>query len=181
MCRRRGERISRKRGKDSSSSKGFTLIEILLVIGLVALMSGFLLTDWGNVAEAFGRQNWRESTQEAFRRGHFLAETRGDAVRLRFDPERREFVLESGDGGDRLESLGAEGILAVRMLRGEGFQTGQNSRRGLSVVFGADGTATPVRLEVEHRAGVSVFQNHPFSGRLIDGSRDLGPVAFSDW
>ncbi len=161
--------------------KGFTLLEILLVIALIGLMSGFLLTDWGNVSEAFGRRDWRETVEEAFRRGHFLAEIREEGVRLRFDPESGDFLLEDSRTGEGIESLEAGQIRDISLVRGRADRIADLGYDGFSVRFAADGSATPVVFEVRTDSDGVILRNHPFSGKLTDGTERVDGVAYSDW
>ncbi len=150
------------------SRKGFTLLEILLVIALIGLMSGFLLTDWGNVADSFGRRDWKEATEEAFRRGHFLAEVGSEDVVLRLDAEAGEFVFESGGAGAEVERMEAPGIESLERAGDSVRDGGAFGRKDpFAVRFGADGSAQPVVFEVLRANGESaVLRNHPFSGRI---------------
>jgi prepilin-type N-terminal cleavage/methylation domain-containing protein len=164
---------------------GFTLLEILLVIGLIGLLGGFLLTDWGNVAEAFGRRDWRQTAEESFRRGHFLAETSDRSVRLRFDDEERAFVLEDAETGEPLERLEAPGIEAVNRIdrrRGAGRIGLDDSPLGggFSVRFGTDGSAEAVRFEVVRSGGTAVLRNHPFSGRVIAADEEVESPLYAE-
>ena len=170
----RGDRLDR--------SSAFTLLEILLVIALIGLSTGFLLTDWGNVADSFGRRNWKDSLQESFRRAHFLAETTDQSVRLRFDPEERALVLEDGETGESLEREPVEGIEEIRRTGGRGGAIASNRSRSLSardlfsIRFGRDGSAEAVIIEVRRPNGIVRFRNHPFSGRLIEEGEEASPL-----
>lgn len=149
---------------------GFTLIEILLVIALIGLMTGFLLVDWGNVSESFGRRNWKQSIEGTFRRAHYLAETEDEAIRVRFEPEDGVLVIETLEAGDELERVDLRGVEG--MAKVERNASTSLSRPGqapfFSIIFGRDGSAEPVVFEVTRQQGRTKFLNHPFSGRLID-------------
>ncbi len=150
--------------------KGFTLIEILLVIALIGLLTGFLLVDWGNVSESFGRRNWKQSIEESFRRAHYLAETEDEALRVRFDPEESVLVLERLDGGEELERFPLRGVEEISEVATGASTSLSRGARDLifSIEFGRDGSAETVVFDVTRSDGESRFQNHPFSGRLID-------------
>ncbi len=170
-CRRRSDR-----------SSAFTLLEILLVIALIGLSTGFLLTDWGNVAESFGRRNWKASLQESLRRGHFLAETDDRPVRLRFDPEERVLVLEDGETGVRLEAEPVPGVEEIRRVGGRGGPADSgppgSSSPGevFAIRFGRDGSAEAAVIEVRRPGGIVRLRNHPFSGRLIGEGEETSPL-----
>jgi len=156
---------------------GFTLLEILLVIALIGLLGGFLLMDWGNLAESFGRRGWQQSIEESFRRGHFLAETRDRSVRLRFDPEERRLVLEDDETGTLLESEPLESVEQMRQIPRDGSVTGLGADRRqpfFSVRFGRDGAAEPILFEVIREDATHRFRNHPFSGRFMDPDEEWG-------
>lgn len=150
---------------------GFTLLEILLVIALIGLLGGFLLMDWGNLAESFGRRSWKESVEETLRRGHFLAETRDRAVRMRFDPEERRLILEDAESGQELESEALDSVEEIRRLGERAAATSltrPDERRFFSVRFGRDGSAESILFEVVRESSSARFRNHPFSGRLLE-------------
>ncbi|MEM0965719.1 MAG: type II secretion system protein [Verrucomicrobiota bacterium] len=157
--------------KIRSHQEGLTLLEILLVIALIGLLAGFLLTDWGNVADSFGRRGWKQSIEEAFRRGHFLAETNDQSIRLRFDSENRVLILEEGANGTELETVDLPSVETISIVSG-GRPTNGFDRDFFSVRFGRDGSAQMITFEVERDSGSTLLHNHPFSGQLFEGERD---------
>jgi|GEM_PF-3866213 len=165
-------------GKIRNAKRGFTLLEILLVIALIGLMGGFLLTDWGNVADSFGRRSWKQTVEEAFRRAHYLAETGDHPVQLRFDPDERILLLESAESGSMLESFPLESVEEIERsseLTGRirsSFGDGGVNRNNFMVRFGRDGSAESIRFDVIRGSESVSFRNHPFSGRLIEGGAE---------
>ncbi|MGE9289541.1 MAG: type II secretion system protein [Puniceicoccales bacterium] len=159
--------------------RGFTLIEILLVIALIGLLSGLMLTDWGNVADSFGRRSWRQSIEETFRRAHYLAETGDQAIRLRFDPEERTLHLEEAESGELLESTDLSTVESIRRVTAPGLGSSLGNLRSddyFTLRFGRDGSAEPIFFEVTRESSRTTLHNHPFSGRILD--EDDGNTSF---
>ncbi len=159
-----------------SQRSGFTLIEILLVIALIGLLGGFLLVDWANMADSFGRRGWKQSLEESFRRAHFLAETGDQPIRLRFDAEEGIAILENAEDGALIESISIGGVEEIRRVGSRDRATGLASGPEgdfFSVRFGRDGSAEAIVFEVTRDRSQIRFRNHPFSGRLADADEEI--------
>lgn len=149
---------------------GFTLLEILVTLGLIALLSGVLvlgvnslLTDRPKtVDELF----WT-AVQEV--RRNALLNNRD--TRLRFDPDSREFVAGSAGGEMRYGFVPREeaefDFLAPRssggssaiLLGGDLVET----RTVPFVTFFSDGTCSPFRVQFRTRNGPRVIEIDPWT------------------
>lgn len=141
------------------------------MIALIGLLGGFLLMDWGNIADTFGRRSGKEAIEEGFRRAHFLAETGDRSIRMRFAQEDGTLILEDAENGDVLETMAVPGVEEIRRVDGRSSAMERIRSRDeyFSVRFGRDGSAEPIVFQVTRSQSKDRFHNHPFSGQLLEG------------
>lgn len=149
-------------GDDSTGPRGFTLLEILLALALIALLGTLLVG-----ASSRALTNKPVSTDDLFWKAcseaRKLALESGREVRLGFADERekgRRFTVEGGTGARDFPITGA-GEIAVNFLSGQkvagsavilGGQLVETQALPF-VTFYGDGTCTAFRVQI--RSGVS--------------------------
>ena len=135
-------------------SSGFTLIEILLVIAVMALLSTLFITGVGVLASREERTP-EEVFEQAMREARWLALEGERPVMLGFDDEKKAFFLIRETGGERLHEYPVDKNASVRFLkqrpratyvliRGELVQTEPVEQ----VAFFPDGSSVPFSVEI---------------------------------
>lgn len=78
-----------------SSSRGFTLIEIMVVVALIALISAFTIP---TIATVFGRSvdEFAQELSGLFRECRDYALLKDKIVRIRFDLDKQQYWIEDG-------------------------------------------------------------------------------------
>jgi type II secretory pathway pseudopilin PulG len=74
-------------GKPSASIAGFTLIEIVLVLGLMAFAAAVVITNFASLADRGDSRTSEEILQTAVRHARFVAASERSIAELRFDKE----------------------------------------------------------------------------------------------
>lgn len=82
----------------SSARAGFSLIEIIIVIGLIALVAGLVITGAGGVLRGLGERPVDEILTQAVREARYQAAMQKETMRLRYDEEAARFIVESETG-----------------------------------------------------------------------------------
>lgn len=139
------------------SRAGFTLVEVLLVLALLALIGMVLLPAAGGLMPKSGGGGWEDNVAESFQKVRREAVVSGRELTMRFDPESRCFTWESGTSQPL--QLG-EAKLAVDFLRSTGTSSvligGQLVDTTVIPVlrFYPDGTCDPVRIQLRATGSV---------------------------
>lgn len=149
---------------------GFSLIEIIIVIGLIALISGLILTTAGGILRGIGERPAAETLALAVREARFQAASTKETTVLDFDSERMSFVIES-DTGEVLGTFSTgydEGNLQVQffqILPARG--TSPTSMPRIAPLdrprFRPDRSATPFEAELRVYDETSRHRFDPFS------------------
>lgn len=107
-------RPERSRGAPRSGVRAFTLLEVLVTIGLIALLSGVLVGGSMRLLD-----NRPVSADDIFREAVYEARKAAvetnEEVRLSFDPKEKHFNLDSG-GGARTFPLTGSPDLIIELL-----------------------------------------------------------------
>lgn len=151
-------------------SSGFTLIEILLVIAVMALLSTLFITGVGVLASREER-TLEEVFEEAMREARWLALEGERPVMLGFDDENKAFFLIRETGGQRLHEYPVDQNASVRFLkqrpratyvliRGELVQTEPVEQ----VAFFPDGSSVPFSVEIGYTADRRTYAVDPWTG-----------------
>lgn len=77
-------------------SRGFTIIEIVLVLGLMALAGSLMIANFASIADRGGKLNAEESLRAAIRQARFDAASERTIVSLSYDKESGSLALSSG-------------------------------------------------------------------------------------
>lgn len=144
-----------------ASGRGFTLVEVLLVLALMALVSAVLFPVAGAFLPGPDADNPEELLAGVLQEARRASVLSGRPVTLRFDAAGRRFVWQ-GDGADaprgdraaggvrQVEFLPVERGASV-LVRGRLVETARHA----AMDFYPDGTCQPVRLHVRPAAGAA--------------------------
>jgi prepilin-type N-terminal cleavage/methylation domain-containing protein len=136
---------------DLRRGTGFTLVEVLLVLALLALIGMVLLPVAGGLMPKAGGGGWEDNVAETLQRVRREAVVSGRELTMRFDPETRCLVwpggasepLGSGDAKPSVDFLRSTGTSAV-LIGGQLVET-----TVIPVLrFYPDGTCDPVRIQL---------------------------------
>jgi prepilin-type N-terminal cleavage/methylation domain-containing protein len=160
---------------------GFTLVEILLVIALIALLSTiFIGGSSALLAEKAPSPDAQFWTACGAARGEALDE--GKSVILTFDPKARGFVLDDGVQKKGMPLSGPDDLLvdfhpvasstsSSVLLGGTLVETESLA----SVTFYDDGTCTPFRAQVHSKLGAHILSIDPWTCAPVLSKTDATP------
>jgi type II secretory pathway pseudopilin PulG len=77
-------------------TRGFTIIEVVLVIGLIALAGAIVITNFASMADRGGDLSTEETLSAAIRKARFDAAKERSVVTMWFDDESGALALSSG-------------------------------------------------------------------------------------
>lgn len=136
---------------DGRSTRGFTLIEILLVLALLALFSALFIPGVNSILRQINERGPEQALADTVLAARGAALAAGRTVTLSYDAEKRtlqaddsavaDLVLEPGTALTLLPPAGGAQIL----LGGQAVETGELRR----VRFFADGTCDPFRVRLQ--------------------------------
>jgi len=170
--------ISETGSKSPHRTGGFTLIEIVLVLGLIAVAASIVIANFTSMAERGNELTVEQTLRAAVREARFLAARERIPATLRYNPENGslEIALEQGPessyelGGD----FGKDGGGQIRFFLippAEGlspFQPPDRSQLQTQTVrFAPDRCSSPFVVEIDHGSSTPerlVFD--PFSSLL---------------
>lgn len=156
---------------------GFSLIEFIIVIGLIALVSGLVITGAGSVLRGLGERPVDEILTQAVREARYQAAMQKETMRLRYDSEGARFVVESETGQQvKAFTIGYDpenvDVRFFQVLPYRG--TSRSGFTNLSPLeaprFRPDRSATPFEAEIRVYDDTSRHRYDPFSD--IELSRD---------
>lgn len=160
---------------------GFTLVEVLLVVALIALLSTIfiggssaLLTDKAPSPDA---QFW---TACGAARGEALGE--GKSVIMTFDQKTRDFVLNDGTAKKEMPLVGPDDMVidfhpadspsgSLSLIGGTLVETEPLA----SVTFYNDGTCTPFRVQIRSKLGAHVLAIDPWTCAQVLSKNNANP------
>ncbi len=87
-----------KQTVEAVSTKGFSLIEIVLVLGLMAFAAAVVITNFASLADRGDSQTSEEILQAAVREARFVAASERIITELRFDKENGSLSISSDAG-----------------------------------------------------------------------------------
>lgn len=126
--------------------RGFTLLEIVVVLALFGLVSVLLLGGSGSLLRAIGREDVESTTLNAIASARYEAVLAGRTLELRLDEKTR--VLDWGAG--RAILAGEDTVRLLPPVQTSAVLIGGRLEEAAisSVRFHADGTCDPFRVEI---------------------------------
>lgn len=161
--------------------RGFTLIELIIVIALVALIGGLMAINAESILRGLGDEPVERIFQKAVREARFQAAYLKESTELRYDEESAAFEIHTGSGrglasfpsGLEPEDPSVE-IIFEQILPEEGLNRNSvlNTIEVSAVTFRPDRSSTP--FQVIFDLGQTTFTQRfdPFSDIVIDDSRE---------
>ena len=161
--------------------RGFTLIELIIVIALVALIGGLVVINAEAIFRGLGEEPVDRILRKAVREARFQAAYLKEPIRLSFDEENSVFHL-TGSGGQGLATFktGEEGtsedieVEFEQILPEEGLN--RNARQETveieAVIFRPDRSSTPFQVMIRQGNRPYTLQFDPFSDIVINDSRE---------
>ena len=157
---------------------GFSLIELLLVLGLIGLASTLFMVNFGALIDRSGELAPEEVFREAVRQARFEAAAGRRQVHLRLALDGSALVLSEAHSEGELarfplgEDFGTGGNRALRLIvespvLATGFRSAvqMERREAPFVVFASDRSATPFAVVWEERGRPDIrWRIDPFSG-----------------
>lgn len=154
------------------SRGGFSLIEIIVTLALIALVAGLMVTNLGSVIQGLGTPPLPETLHKAVQEARYQAAATKQTVYLRFDPETAYFRI-AGENGSELGAIGTDydpGDRAVevvfeQILPSEGLSSlGRTERVEIPYVrFHPDRSSTPFVVNLRYDGDASTHRYDPFS------------------
>ena len=169
-------------GKHSAKAPGkagFTLIEIVLVLGLMILAATIVITNFASMADRGDSQTSVEILQAAVRKARFIAASERTIIELSFDKENGSLQIINGNRTDDsfpldnpFKGSGSAEIRFYLVPPGEGLSPQPDaSRTGLetnTVKFAADRSSSPFVVHLDSGSSTpDRFIFDPFSSLLI--------------
>ena len=163
----------------TKTEKGFTLIEIVMVLGLMAFAAAVVITNFASMADRGDSQTSEETLQAAVREARLIAATERMLAELRFDKETGSLLIsgEAAEGepfklGENFSKSGPAEIVFYLVPPSEGLSPptdASRTRLETSVVkFAPDRSSSPFVAEINTGSGTPtrmIFD--PFSSLLI--------------
>ncbi|MEX0325247.1 MAG: Tfp pilus assembly protein FimT/FimU [Puniceicoccaceae bacterium] len=158
--------------------RGFTLIELILVIALIALVGGLMVVNARAILRGLGEEPVDRILQNAVREARYQAASLKEPAFLYYDEEEGLLRINSGTGRELASFLTTEGevfpeiefeqILPARGL--EGF--GRDDTAPIDgIVFRPDRSSTPFQVIISEGPRSFTLRYDPFSAIVIDDSR----------
>ncbi len=159
--------------------RGFTLIELIIVIALIALVGGLVVINAQAILRGLGQEPVERVLQKSVREARYQAASLKESVYLSFDEEESALEVTS-ETGQTLASFTlqeedgeAPAIAFEQILPGIGLDRYRLETVPISnVVFRPDRSSTPFEAVVETGAETFTQRFDPFSAIVTDDSRE---------
>jgi general secretion pathway protein H len=154
--------VSRPPGRPRPGSPGFTLIEIVVVLAILAVATALVLPSIGRGSEALRLRSETGRVAALLREARLQAVSQRRATRVTLDRSRNTFALTAGDPEHPLRELSMPAGLRVTVATG-----------GESVGFSSRGLARETRWLVEASGGRRLaIDVDALTGRVTVGPED---------
>jgi len=145
------------------SSSGFTLLELLIVLALIAIASVFSIASVDRLAGRVQERRWSDLTQQSLAKLRNKAVMGGTVVSAEVDFEGGQLVRGAGEVQDRLLVLPA----SFRFLPATALTSGNTSTGKLALYFYPDGTMDEAMFDlVLPSEGRRRFHLARFTGKI---------------
>jgi prepilin-type N-terminal cleavage/methylation domain-containing protein len=160
--------------------RGFTLIELVIVIGLIALVGGLIVVNAQGILRGLGSQPAERILQKAIREARFQAATLKESSFLQYDSESGRLFITSSRGEGLAEFMmpGDSTGVPPEVTFEQVLPVAGNERPGdaetspiLLVVFRPDRSSTPFQAKLTDSSGSFTLRYDPFSSIVIRDSR----------
>lgn len=160
--------------------RGFTLVEFIIVIALIALVGGLVAVNAEAILRGLGEEPVERLLQKAVREARFQAASLKEPAQLRFDEETAAFEVTSRAGSPLAAfPTGLQGrtdrllIEFEQILPEQGLTRGGRTETAAidAVTFLPDRSSTPFRVTIDHDRTRFTLQFDPFSDIVIYDSR----------
>ena len=160
--------------------RGFTLVELVIVIGLIALVGGLIVINAEGILRGLGSEPAERILQKAIREARFQAASIKESAFLQYDSEIGLLLVIAASGqelasyplmdSDEPEppDLVFEQILPATGL---GSMDESETYRIPQVVFRPDRSSTPFQVRLTDSTGSYTLRYDPFSSIVIHDSR----------
>lgn len=152
--------------------KGFTIIEVLLALALIALVAGLFAANFDALLTSLEERRPEKVLYDTIREARYQALQQHEPMRLKFDKEAEALVVfKEGeekavykvDIGDRFE-VGFDVIGSAQMARGAFRSSSMRGGNGEDeVVFYPDGSSTPVLISLTEEGETVKLKLDPLS------------------
>lgn len=160
-----------------NKNQGFTLIEIVLVVGLIALGSGLVIANLIAFTDTSRGENPAEVLHRAVRDARYVAASEKQIARLKYDEERGALRVLPSEAlyplGEAFENRGAAEVRFYFVSPSRGLGRGSNSSsqrvETSEVLFAPDRSSTPFVAEIDMGSGAALQVSYdPFSGSVLN-------------
>ncbi|MGC6456498.1 MAG: pilus assembly FimT family protein [Coraliomargaritaceae bacterium] len=165
--------------RSSTQASGFSLVEILLVIGLLALASGMIVSNAIGIAERGNELPADQIIKAAIRSARFEAARKGRITELSYDRENGQLTVQSDSGEPIHFELGENfaengpGEIEFRLIppaRGmekypDPYEDGIETKR---IRFAPDCSSQPFSVQIDYGTGSpEILAFDPFSSLVL--------------
>jgi prepilin-type N-terminal cleavage/methylation domain-containing protein len=147
-------------GNQPRPDRGFTIIEIVLVLGLIAIAGTIVIANFTSIADRGGKLSTEETLRAAIRQARFSAASTRSIVSLSYDEEDGVLSLSSGDHFplDENYTRGGRGQIRFFLIppaKGlDPFQAPEKTRlETREVHFAPDRSSSPFVVEIDSGTG----------------------------
>ncbi len=164
----------------NKSGGAFTLVEILIVLGLIALVGGLIVLNADAFLRGLGQEPVEETFRKAVREARFQAAYHKQTVSLSYEPEEAK-LLVNGASGDSLATFPLEiadpndvGLRFEQRLPFQGLRSfgDAETARAPTVFFRSDRSSTPFNVVFAVERSAFTQRYDPFSAIVIYDSRE---------
>ncbi|MEX0331346.1 MAG: type II secretion system protein [Puniceicoccaceae bacterium] len=159
--------------------RGFTLIELILVIALIALVGGLMVVNGQAILKGLGEEPVDRILQNAVREARYQAASLKEQAFLYYDEENGFLRVNSSTGRELASFLTTEGddfpeIEFEQILPARGLDRfGRSDTVPIDlIVFRPDRSSTPFQVIISEGPRSFTLRYDPFSAIVIDDSRN---------
>ena len=161
---------------NATDRTGFSLIEIVLVLGLIAFVATVMITNLASMANRGNTQTTEEILLAAVRKARFIAASERKTTQLQFNKESNSLQISFGDSEVESlpldESFKENSFAEIRFYlipASTGLAPVRDADLETKVVkFAADRSSSPFVAEIDHGSGTpDRLQFDPFSSLTI--------------